>query len=157
MYYSFIYPYFTYCNHIWGSAPNTILNRLFILQKKAIRIICRAKPRDHTAPLFEKLRLLPLYDINRFMIGQFMFKMYHEQVPDLFIHYFVRNREYLSYATRHSNMFHIPRVRTEYGKKAIRYRGAIIWNNILQAGVSPDVSLVTFKYRLELSITTGNL
>jgi len=37
MYYSFVYPYFTYCNHIWGCSSKT-----------TIRILCHAK---YKAPL----------------------------------------------------------------------------------------------------------
>ena len=34
LYFSFIYPYFTYCNHVWGSASDTHLHPLVVLQKK---------------------------------------------------------------------------------------------------------------------------
>ena len=35
LYYSFIYPYLLYCNHIWGSSCSQNLQRLFVLQKKS--------------------------------------------------------------------------------------------------------------------------
>ena len=35
LYYSFIYPYLMYCNHIWGSTYKTNLRRLAILQKQS--------------------------------------------------------------------------------------------------------------------------
>ena len=31
LYYSFVYPYFTYCNHIWGSTYKNNLRRLIVL------------------------------------------------------------------------------------------------------------------------------
>ena len=34
LYYSFIYPYSTYCIHVWGSIYKTHLQKLQILQKK---------------------------------------------------------------------------------------------------------------------------
>ena len=34
LYNSFIYPYITYCNQVWGCTYNSTLKRLFILQKK---------------------------------------------------------------------------------------------------------------------------
>ena len=34
LYYSYIYPYFTYCLETWGCASKTQLNPLFLLQKK---------------------------------------------------------------------------------------------------------------------------
>ena len=39
IYMSLIYSYLNYCNIIWGGAYDTVLKPLFILQKKAIRII----------------------------------------------------------------------------------------------------------------------
>ena len=34
LYYSYIYPYFTYCLETWGCASKTQLNPLFLLKKK---------------------------------------------------------------------------------------------------------------------------
>ena len=34
LYYSFVYPYFTYCNHVWGCTYSTNLDNLYRLQKK---------------------------------------------------------------------------------------------------------------------------
>ena len=45
LYYSFIHPYLIYCNQIWGSACKTQIEPLFILQKKALRIITGVHPR----------------------------------------------------------------------------------------------------------------
>ena len=36
LYYSFIYPYLTYCNLVWGTACKSHLERLKILQKKQL-------------------------------------------------------------------------------------------------------------------------
>ena len=36
LYYTMIYPYLTYCAIVWGSANSSVLNRIVILQKRAI-------------------------------------------------------------------------------------------------------------------------
>ena len=51
IYHSLIYPYFNYCNLIWGSAANSHLETLMLIQKKCIRIISKAGYYDHTEPL----------------------------------------------------------------------------------------------------------
>ena len=51
LYYSFVYPYLIYCNHIWGSTYKTNLRRLVILQNKVVRIISHVKPRNSAGPL----------------------------------------------------------------------------------------------------------
>ena len=65
LYYSFIYPYLTYCNQVWGNACASHLNKLIILQKRAVRIIAGVNPREHTDPLFIKLKILKLSEINK--------------------------------------------------------------------------------------------
>ena len=67
LYYAFIYPHLSYCNHIWGNIPSTNLQQLIVLQKMAIRIISGVPRKTHTAPLFEKLRILNLAQINKYL------------------------------------------------------------------------------------------
>ena len=51
LYYSFVYPYFTYCILVWGNTFSTYLDGLVKLQKRAIRIICGETKYAHTEPL----------------------------------------------------------------------------------------------------------
>ena len=46
LYYTCIYPYLTYCNHIWGIIYQSNLKHLCILQNKILRIIAGVKPRE---------------------------------------------------------------------------------------------------------------
>ena len=52
LYYSCAYPYFMYCNHVWGCNYTTVLEKLVLVQKKLIRIITCSPYRAHTEPLF---------------------------------------------------------------------------------------------------------
>ena len=149
LYYSFVYPYINYCNHIWGSTYATRLNRLVLLQKKAVRIISNAKAREHTGPLFEKLGILNVLNINKYVIGCFMFRYHKGKLPELFDDYFVMNESVHNYGTRQANHLHVPKVKTEFSKAGIRYKGVHIWNNILGLGIDTDVSECTFKRYLK--------
>ena len=57
---SLIYSYLNYCNLIWGSAEDGIIQPLFILQKKAIRIVNKSHYLDHTSPIFKSLETLTI-------------------------------------------------------------------------------------------------
>ena len=59
LYYSFIYPYLTYCVEVWGNTPDTHIDPLIKLQKKIIRIITFSPYLAHTEPLFKELNILP--------------------------------------------------------------------------------------------------
>ena len=52
IYYSLVYPHLNYCNLIWGNASKSLIHDLFLLQKRAIRIVSRASYRCHTDILF---------------------------------------------------------------------------------------------------------
>ena len=58
LYYSLVYSHLTYAIETWGSVDNEILNRLFILQKRAVRILshCEKRSEDYyltpSDPLF---------------------------------------------------------------------------------------------------------
>ena len=56
LYYSLIYPYITYCNSTWSSTYVTNLNRIYCLQKRAVRAITNSDYRANSAPLFSKLK-----------------------------------------------------------------------------------------------------
>ena len=60
---SLIYSYINYCNLIWGSACKTILEPLYILQKKAVRIINNSASLDHSDPIFKLLGLMTIFKV----------------------------------------------------------------------------------------------
>jgi hypothetical protein len=149
LYYSFIYPYLIYCNHIWGSTYQSSLSKLTTLQKKAVRIISHSTRRSPSEPLFLKLSLLNLKKINFFLIGMFMFRTYKKAVPDVFDGFFKHNREFHTHDTRTMNCLHIPSVRSDLSKTGIRFQGANVWNHILKADLNLDTSELSFKLSLK--------
>ena len=136
LYYSFVYSYITYCCHVWGNAYPTNLRRLIVLQKKAVRIITNVKAKAHTAPLFAQLNFVKVADINKYLVGKFMYRYHHGKVPDIFNDMFVYNYDVHLYRTRTANSMHVPRVRSNLGKSGIQYNGTIIWNKILDQNIS---------------------
>ena len=48
LYYTFIYPCMCYCNHVWGNTYVTYLEKLFLMQKKIVRIIHGVRPKTGT-------------------------------------------------------------------------------------------------------------
>ena len=150
LYYSFIYPYYIYCNQVWGCSTAKNIKRLHVLQKKAVRIICHVNPRSHSDPLFKELGLLNVWQINDFLIAQFMYKAYHGHLPSLFDSFFIRNCDVHHHETRQSAFyFNVIKVRTNYRKKSIRYQGPAIWNSLMKNNVSPFGLIYSFKRRLK--------
>ena len=59
-YYGVIYPHLSYGIALWGGCTNVNFSRMFILQKKAVRIIAKLKGRESCRPAFKNLKLLTL-------------------------------------------------------------------------------------------------
>ncbi len=59
LYFSMFHPHLLYCSIIVSCAPQTALNKISTLQKKAIRIITKSKSLAHTPPLFLDTNILP--------------------------------------------------------------------------------------------------
>ena len=73
MYFCLVYPYLVYCISVWGSTYPSNLSRIFLLQKKVIRIISKSAFDAHTEPIFKQLKILKLSDIYRSQIGKLCF------------------------------------------------------------------------------------
>ena len=63
IYFCLVYPYLTYCSAIWGGAYGTLIDHIFISQKKLVRIMFSKKSYDHTHPTFKEHSLLKIRDV----------------------------------------------------------------------------------------------
>ena len=54
IYQSIVLPYFNYCNILWGNCAIVHLNRIIVLQKRAVRVITNSSPRSSSQSLFIK-------------------------------------------------------------------------------------------------------
>lgn len=63
VYYALIESRLRYGICFWGMSNLHLLNTLFVLQKRAVRYICHARPRDSCKPLFLNQRILTLYSL----------------------------------------------------------------------------------------------
>jgi hypothetical protein len=63
LYRTLIYPFLIYGVVAWGNTYQTIINPLFILQKKVVRIMTFSRFDDPSSSLFKSTKLLKLADI----------------------------------------------------------------------------------------------
>ena len=81
LYCSLVSPYLSYCAEVWGNTYVTTVNPLYMLQKRAIRIIHKAHYREHTNRLFIKSRVLKLEEIVKLQTLLFMFRAKIKTLP----------------------------------------------------------------------------
>ena len=156
LYYSMIYPYLSYCIHVWGSAYLNHLKDLVSLQKRIIRVISGVPPLTHTEPLFKHLKILPIRGIYVYAVSLFMFKFMNCMLPDLFTTMFRYTSGHNPYNTRQSETLYIDCCSTTRSQKNIRYIGAYIWN-ILRIKINVSCKIGTFKIHLRSLLQTIDL
>ena len=154
LYYSMIYPYISYCIHVWGTAYYTHLKDIVILQKRIIRVIAGVPPLSNTSPLFKSLKILNIKGIFLYTLGLFMFKLKCKMLPDnLFATMFRHTTNIHNYPTRQCNSFYIETCSTTRSQKNIKFIGPFIWN-ILITKLNVSCKISTFKNNLCLLIAS---
>ena len=132
LYYSFIFPYLSYYNHIWGCTYQTNVKQLVVQQKRIIRVIAGMKYRDPTESAFKNLNVIKFLDINKYLIARFMFQYHHCKLPVIFSDYFQRIADIHEYNTRQCTDLYVVPMKTDLGLTFISHRGPVIWNGILE-------------------------
>ena len=123
LYSSMILPYLNYGLLVWGNTHQTLLDKVFLLQKKIIRIICNSPFHSHTDALFFDNKILKVKDLYFFQLGQFMYNYNNNMLPSVFQEMFFKNSSVHNYPTRHSDDFHLPLLRTLSAQKTFIYEG----------------------------------
>jgi hypothetical protein len=119
IYNALIVPHLNYGILIWQKH----CEKMFILQKKAIRAISCARYNSHTSGLFKSLGLLKLHDICSLQALKFCFQLESGVLPYYFQQsgLFLKNSYYHQYETRRNNNYSLPYIKHEFAKFGIRY------------------------------------
>ena len=76
---------------MWGCASASVLQELTVLQKRALRIICKSSYLSHSSPIFKELSILKLSDLNLYCTTLFVYKCKHNFLPHVCTHYLTVN------------------------------------------------------------------
>ena len=109
-----------YCIEIWGNAPSTHFDKIFIIQKQLVRHVFKRPPNDHTAPLFHKAKILPvphLYTHRICLIAHNIFYNKPTNEPP--------------YPTRSSKInLPLPKATSTCGQRQPNYQASEAWNSL---------------------------
>ena len=130
LYCTLILPYLNYCIEIWGNTNESNINRIFLKQKRVIRIICRANFYDHTNPLFKKLNILKLKDLIELRSAIFLFKASCQTLSKKLQLIFNFNTVDKKYTLRNQQDYQHKYVRTKQKQMCLSIYGTKLWNNL---------------------------
>ncbi len=134
LYFALIHPHLNYGILAWGTANQNVLKSVYILQKRAIRIINKVSYNSHTDPLFREssiLKIVDLYELNTLM---FMHKFKMNKLPRSFNDIYRENRgSQTARPTRQSEHLYIKRCNSTFSMKLPIYNFPLIWNKWINA------------------------
>ena len=120
IYYTFFYPHIIYGIEFWGHASKADLNRILLLQKSALRIIMKFKPRAHISSYFQQLKIMPID-----MLFDYRFLILFLKTQDL-----TSLKPTHQYETRSTHLRAI-KVKNKRGERSILSLGVKLFNKYL--------------------------
>ena len=115
LYYALIHPFLTYSLMAWSNTLESNIKPLFLLQKRAIRIITFASFMGHSSSIFKSLKFVKFLDLVKIITVVSIYKFHKPLLPTVFPNFFtfVRNIHNTRLASKSS--FALPISRTNYG------------------------------------------
>ena len=155
IYYAIIHPYLNYCIEAWYSGPQFATNKLFVLQKRAIRIITGAYHLDHTVELFKELKILTLKNVYLCNMGTYLYKCINLVNFDVdLLEYVNAHTNQHHYVTRANSQITLPLYSRTRSQSSIYYQGCKIWNGI-DAAVRDSQTVSSFRFRFRHSLLSA--
>lgn len=173
IHYSLIYPHLIYAVQVWGSACKTELNKLLVLQKKAVRMMTFNDqipqipgPLYNSNPLFYELKILKIDDIFNYHVCKFVYSCLSYSSPYIFHDWYQINSRFHNYNTTsntvitmnnnfvinsivETNLLHTRYSRlVHYGGKTLKVSGPLYWN-MLPENIRNSQSIFSFKNKLK--------
>jgi len=122
----------------WGSSSCT--NKVFILQKKIIRIITNTKPRDSCREVFKNMEIMTLY--SQYIYSLILYTLNNK-------HLFTTNNEIHKYKTRNNNNLHLPTANLSKFNKGAYISGIKVFNHLPHHLKVLTNDLKCFKFELK--------
>ena len=122
--------YVLYGSTIWCYTSQKNIMKIFIFQKRCMRLITFFEFQEHTTPIFKNFKILKLQDIIKFNTLKLIYLYYKDQLPLKIKDIFTTNESVNLYNTRGGKLLFISQVNTtHYGIKSLRYNVLVIWND----------------------------
>ena len=97
LYNTLILPYLNYGVLVWGNSSRNQVDRLLLIQKRIMRIVCHQNRLAHTDALFYSNKVLQIYDLYNLRLGCFMYQLNQGELPIPLISLFSKNESFHNY------------------------------------------------------------
>ena len=138
-----------YCNSVLAGLPATTLAPLQRVMHAAVRLVANLGFRDHVAQSMQALHWLPV--IIKYKLCLMMFEAVNGRSSDYTIEALVPTSSLSNRAQPRSSTsgaFDVPRVRTQFGRRAFFIAGSAAWNDLPVVIRTAD-NITSFKRNLK--------
>ena len=103
IYYATFSSNLSYAVQVWAQSLQSVQEKIFLLQKKAVRLLTFSAHLEHTEPLFKAEKILKIRDNIYLQNCLFVHDYFHGNLPKSFANIFTKASETHENFTRHSN------------------------------------------------------
>ena len=151
IYYALFFSHLKYSCQIWGQKFDHNVERMFVLQKRCLRLITFSDFNAPSSEIFARLNLLKVSDLIKLRNVNLIHQILNNECPLRVSNIFSLNYYQHSHQTRgNSNrLLSRPSFRTiMYGTNSITYKSIVQWNELQM--LFPDSQLTEYsKYKLK--------
>ena len=133
IYFANFHSHLNYCSNLFNLLPNTLTEQIYLLQKKAIRIMSNSTYLAHTKPIFLSEEILPFRFLIEYNCTLFMYDYVNIRLPETFDNTYTFNwQNDVQYNLRNLHDFELTRTRYVYLDNHPLYLYPKLWNDLPQ-------------------------
>ena len=148
---AYIGSHLEYCCSLLSMCNKTTLKPLELALKKIVRLVSGVSRREHSAPLFKELNILPVKKMIELSIMKFMHKFYYSALPGTFENTWKKSGDVSQRVTRNAGNIYIPHFDLEYFRQKPLFAFPRVWNELpREIREIEDIHLFVTKARKHL-------
>ena len=128
LYYAYIYSTIQYGIEVYSQGSKNSIKQIQVKQNRALKVLHKKDFLTPTIELHREAKVLMVNDIAKVNLLKFVYKQRHGQTPDAFRNYYIENMFIHTHHTRQAKNLHLPVHNNKFGRKSVKHRGAIYWN-----------------------------
>lgn len=121
LYKSLFYSYLNYCSLVWGTTTATNLEKIYLFQKRMLRIIANTSYLSHTESLFKRYNVLSVHELYNYRLS-LRLKAEAQNNTSFLIDLSCLQQHVAPYTLRNSDPWQVPTCRLNSGMEMLAYR-----------------------------------
>ena len=144
LYHAYFHSKIQYGLEIYGNAANKYIKKIEILQHRALKALFNLDWLTPTAELYNTYKVLSVKDLFSYKVVQFVHKQLSDKKTNVFSNYFKRLAHEHYPNTRNRDRLSLPKIKSENGRRIMKYTGAMSWNSLCKA-LKCDLDKMSYK------------